>query len=149
LRLKKLACCIVIAGLRSQDSRKSLHSWNRRTFTFWSYRGSHILWFHNSWSSLFHDSVSGLLEEKKKKKCLDFLKILIYGFLFIYSDCHPMNFLVRYDNYKKLDKHWLEIEELNHFGVIAGLFWRIGGHSSRFVLLYSFWRLFTKKWLKV
>ena len=29
-------------------------------------------------------------------------------------------------------------KELNHFGVIAGLFRRIGGHSSRFVLFCSF-----------
>ena len=29
-------------------------------------------------------------------------------------------------------------KELNHFGVIAGLFWQIGGQSSRFVLLCSF-----------
>ena len=29
-------------------------------------------------------------------------------------------------------------KELNHFGVIAGLFRQIGGHSSRFVLFYSF-----------
>jgi hypothetical protein len=32
--------------------------------------------------------------------------------------------------------HALELvsKELNHFGVIAGLFWQFGGHSSRFVL---------------
>jgi hypothetical protein len=35
-------------------------------------------------------------------------------------------------------------KELNHFGVIAGLFWQIGGHSSRFVLFCSFWRLHYK-----
>ena len=29
-------------------------------------------------------------------------------------------------------------KELNYFGVIAGLFWQIGGHSSRFVLFCSF-----------
>ena len=29
-------------------------------------------------------------------------------------------------------------KELNHFGVIAGLFGQIGGHSSRFVLFCSF-----------
>jgi hypothetical protein len=29
-------------------------------------------------------------------------------------------------------------KELNHFGVIAGLFRQIGGHSSRFVLFCSF-----------
>ena len=28
-------------------------------------------------------------------------------------------------------------KELNHFGVIAGLFRQIGGHSSRFVLFLS------------
>ena len=39
-------------------------------------------------------------------------------------------------------------KELNHFGVIAGLFWQIGSHSSRFVLFCSFWRLFTIKMIK-
>jgi len=39
-------------------------------------------------------------------------------------------------------------KELNHFGVIAGLFRQIGGHSSRFVLFCSFWRLFTVKMIK-
>ena len=39
-------------------------------------------------------------------------------------------------------------KELNHFGVIAGLFWQIGGHSSRFMLFCSFWRLFTIKMIK-
>ena len=29
-------------------------------------------------------------------------------------------------------------KEFNHFGVIAGLFRQIGGHSSRFVLFCSF-----------
>ena len=29
-------------------------------------------------------------------------------------------------------------KELNHFGVIAGLFRQIGGHNSRFVLFCSF-----------
>ena len=29
-------------------------------------------------------------------------------------------------------------KELNHFGVIVGLFRQIGGHSSRFVLFCSF-----------
>ena len=29
-------------------------------------------------------------------------------------------------------------KELNHFGVIAGLFRQIGGHSSRFLLFCSF-----------
>ena len=39
-------------------------------------------------------------------------------------------------------------KELNHFGVIAGLFRQIGGHSSRFVLFFSFWRLFTIEMIK-
>ena len=39
-------------------------------------------------------------------------------------------------------------KELNHFGVIAGLFRQIGGHSSRFVLFGSFWRLFTIKMMR-
>ena len=39
-------------------------------------------------------------------------------------------------------------KELNHFGVIAGLFRQIGCHSSRFVLFCSFWRLFTIKMIK-
>ena len=42
----------------------------------------------------------------------------------------------------------LVFKELNHFGVIAGLFRQIGGHSSRFVLFCSFWRLFTMKMIK-
>ena len=39
-------------------------------------------------------------------------------------------------------------KELNHFGVIADLFRQIWGHSSRFVLFCSFWRLFTIKMIK-
>ena len=39
-------------------------------------------------------------------------------------------------------------KELNHFGVIAGLFRQIEGHSSRFVLFCSFWRLFNIKVIK-
>ena len=39
-------------------------------------------------------------------------------------------------------------KELNHFMVIADLFLQIGGHSSRFVLFCSFWRLFTIKMIK-
>ena len=39
-------------------------------------------------------------------------------------------------------------KELNYFGVIACLFRQIGGHSSRFVLFCSFWRLFTIKIIK-
>ena len=39
-------------------------------------------------------------------------------------------------------------KELNHFGVIADSFRQIGGHSSRFVLFCSFWRLFTMKMIK-
>ena len=36
-------------------------------------------------------------------------------------------------------------KELNHFGVISGLFRQIGGHNSRFVLFCFFWRLITIK----
>ena len=36
-------------------------------------------------------------------------------------------------------------KELNHFGMIAGLFRPIGSHSSRFALFCSFRRLFTIK----
>jgi hypothetical protein len=39
-------------------------------------------------------------------------------------------------------------KELNYFGVIAGLFRQIGGHSRRSVLFCSFWRLFTIKMIK-
>ena len=52
-----------------------------------------ILWFHNSWSPLFHDSVSGFISwcwRKKSKKILFFrkhfldffIKILIYSFFY-------------------------------------------------------------------
>ena len=43
---------------------------------------------------------------------------------------------------KNVKLYQVELElvskELNHFGVIAGLFRQIGGHSSRFVLFCSF-----------
>ena len=43
-------------------------------------------------------------------------------------------------------------KELNHFGVITGLFGQIRGHNlwvnSRFVLFCSFWRLFTIKMIE-
>ena len=43
---------------------------------------------------------------------------------------------------KKLIRIAFKVElvskELNHFGLIAGLFRQIGGHSSRFVLFCSF-----------
>ena len=42
----------------------------------------------------------------------------------------------------------LNFLQTNHFGVIAGLFPQIGGHSSTFVLFCSFWRLFTIKMMK-
>ena len=55
------------------------------------------------------------------------------------------------DNFQMI-KLTLRVElvskELNHFGVIADLFRQIGGHSSRFVLFCSFWRLFTIKMIK-
>ena len=62
-------------------------------------------------------------------------------------DCSNMNQNASSMIYKKLEKI-LELvsKELNHFGVIADLFRQIGGHSTRFVLFCSFWRLFTKKW---
>ena len=48
----------------------------------------------------------------------------------------------------QVEKVELVSKELNHFGVIACLFRQIGGHSSRFVLFCSFWRLFTIKMIK-
>ena len=55
-----------------------------------------------------------------------------------------------YVNHYKLQHYNLELvsKELNHSGVIAGLFRQIGGHSNRFVLFCSFWRLFTIKMIK-
>ena len=49
-----------------------------------------------------------------------FFLILIYSFLFIHSECHLMNFLVRYDNYKKFYKHvnleiLFEIQRPDHY----------------------------------
>ena len=48
----------------------------------------------------------------------------------------PCNFCM--DNDDKVKKVELVSKELNHFGVIAGLFRQIGGHSSRLVLFCSF-----------
>ena len=46
---------------------------------------------------------------------------------------------ISFDIYVKIGcKVELVSKELNHFGVIAGLFRQIGGHSSRFVLFCSF-----------
>ena len=44
-----------------------------------------------------------------------FKKILIHSFLFIYIGHHLMNFLVKYDNYKKFNKH-VELEMLLKIG---------------------------------
>ena len=49
---------------------------------------------------------------------------------------------------KKLIRIELVSMELNHFGEIAGLFWQIGCHNSRFVLFCSFWKLFTIRMIK-
>ena len=46
-------------------------------------------------------------------------------------------FTIKLD-YKAVNKLELVSKELNHFGVIAGLFRQIGGHSSRLVLFCSF-----------
>ena len=40
-------------------------------------------------------------------------------------------------------------EELNHFGLIAGLFWKIRGHTGWFVLFALFEDFSLKLWLKV
>ena len=62
-----------------------------------------------------------------------------------------------FKKYTYIIRHFIQIyayvlelvsKELNHFGVIADLFRQIGGHSSRFVLFCSFWRLFTIKMIK-
>jgi len=56
------------------------------------------------------------------------------------------------DSRKKVAEYGAQVEflskELNHFGVIAGLFRQVGGHRCRFVLFCSFWRLFTVKMIK-
>ena len=88
------------------------------------------------------------------------LKIVGYQLLWFrrYNLHQNQNFDIKYHNWDSgancectasLAK-WIELvsKELNHFGVIADLFQQIGGHSSRFVLLCSFWRLFTMKMIK-
>ena len=52
--------------------------------------------------------------------------------------------------YSKITVCLIELvsNELNHFGVIADLFRQIGGHSNRFVLFCSFWRLFSINMIK-
>ena len=72
-----------------------------------------ISWFHNSWSLLFRDIVSGLnflnsppfhdFEKKKSKIFFYFFGKLFWIFfssfffvLFIYSDCHLMNINISY-----------------------------------------------------
>ena len=46
--------------------------------------------------------------------------------------------IISADGEFKASKVELVSKELNHFGVIADLFRKIGGHSSRFVLFFSF-----------
>ena len=81
-------------------------------------------------------------------------KIFICCLIKIVTDDH---FCIRLSNVASFNLHhyfMLKIElmlelvskELNHFGVIAGLFRQIGG--SRFVLFCSFWRLFTLEMIK-
>ena len=66
--------------------------------------------------------------------------------LFTYiSETTRINFKSYGKNERDLE---LVSEELNHFGLIAGLFRQIGGHSRWFVLFCSFWILFTKIMIK-
>ena len=51
----------------------------------------------------------------------------------------PLCYFVK-DNKQRV-KLELVSKELNPFGVILGLFRQIGGHSSRFVLFFSFWKI--------
>ena len=74
----------------------------------------------------------------------------------IISGCHIDHFELHVStslNCTRVAKNWamsvkLVSSELIHFRVIARLFRQIGGHSSRFVLFCSFWRLFTIKMIK-
>ena len=70
------------------------------------------------------------------------------------SRCHNVrNFIIKFHRQQSrlsnVQKEGSDIEskELNHFGVIADLL-QIGSHSSRFVPICSFWRLFTIKMIK-
>ena len=58
----------------------------------------------------------------------------IFGYLVLTYLSYFWNFL----NIDLVSELELVSKELNHFGVIAGLFWQIGSHSSRFVLFCSF-----------
>jgi hypothetical protein len=65
-----------------------------------------------------------------------FFKRVFYNIL---SDCHNSDEINKLLNAFRF-RFSLELvsKELNHFGVIAGLFRQIGGHSSRFVLFCYF-----------
>ena len=71
-----------------------------------------ISWFHNLWSPLFHDSVSGLNfvnsslfhELKKKKNWIFFSSFFVYIQWFP-TDEYQYFLIFRYDKYKKIKKH--------------------------------------------
>ena len=70
-----------------------------------------------------------LKRERKILTCNIFFSIISFSINYICKD-KGLIFVV----------HTLELvsKELNHFGVIAGLFRQIGCHNSRFVLFWSF-----------
>ena len=72
----------------------------------------------------------------------------IFDTIVVIDYCHQKAFQLRRKQIGNGSPLELVSKELNHFGVIADLFRQIGGHSSRFVLFCSFWRLFTIKMIK-
>ena len=72
-----------------------------------------------------------------------FKKILIHSFLFIYIGHHLMNFLVKYDNYKKFNKH-VELEMLLKIGGGIKISWKKDSKSGLQNFFGPILRFFTK-----
>ena len=90
--------------------------------------------------SILRSSEKGKKARKKSHRFLEEAKKKKNTFLsFTHANAERKSFCNSQNENERRSK------ELNHFGVIAGLFRQIGSHSSRFVLFCSFWRLFTKK----
>ena len=104
---------------------------------------THLVWIHQ------------IPNPKFKNSKFNFFSFICFKISQIFMGYHesdlPWMGLIFYD-YPGFQSVMIHVElvskELNHFRVIAGLFRQIGGHSSRFVLFCSFWRLFTIKMIK-
>ena len=123
-----------------------------------------IAWSCEKWQAIswpmdgFHPPPGSFRVKKCKKKSLSKTRLRNRGPLKVLNDTklalneHEWPPLIIKDQFGLIWNLQASLElvskELNHFWVIADLFRQIGGHSTRFVLFCSFWRLSTIKMIK-